>query len=379
MASKPQRTIAADCSHIVSAFNQLISKLAEPTCNTPDLASTDIQDQQGRFHVWAGNIGALQSPGSLASLDSRLKDAPQIRAQILKILARLIQSIKKGKYPSTLKRIELMAPATLITSGELPNKVYTLDVDELEISDSEEDGLSPVSDDDTSVSPTASQISEIAELQRAINDTITNLFKLSIAIRKPTPRGRYAASKSLPPFDASYDIAHVQHKFSLISEQIWLAERLGKAITRRREYFRYRRVHRTKLGHQASQPEEEKEEGRVAGLLVEQEVAVSRSQPDERATTITQTKATTFVDSSPPKKLTIEHEDAVSLTSYATSVEENSLHALRVPDPQSLGGMPFEYGKAFECPYCLTIQNVQNWHEWKYVCVRLDVMSKTDY
>jgi hypothetical protein len=89
---------------------------------------------------------------------------------------------------------------------------------------------------------------------------------------------------------------------------------------------------------------------------------------EEQAPTITQTKATTFVATPAFHKPSIEQEDDISVTSYATSVGEGSLHALRVPEPpQTLsGGMLFEYGVPFECPYCFTIRLVKNRREWRY-------------
>lgn len=113
MALKPQRTIAAVSSQVTSAFSQLISKLVDPSCNTTELNSSTIQDEQGRFHVWAGNIGALQSPGSVASLDSRLSDAPQIKEQVCKIMVRLNQSIEKGKCFSGLEKPKLTVSSNI--------------------------------------------------------------------------------------------------------------------------------------------------------------------------------------------------------------------------------------------------------------------------
>jgi hypothetical protein len=91
------RMIAADCFRAVKVFGNLISHLADSSCKTPEMPARVIQDELGRFRVWAGNMGALQDPDSTASLDFRLIDAPQIRQQVLRILRRLIQSIQKGK------------------------------------------------------------------------------------------------------------------------------------------------------------------------------------------------------------------------------------------------------------------------------------------
>lgn len=48
-----------------------------------------IDDARGRFNVWAANLGALQPPQSLKSLDFRLKDAELMRTSVISGLERL--------------------------------------------------------------------------------------------------------------------------------------------------------------------------------------------------------------------------------------------------------------------------------------------------
>lgn len=232
----------------------------------------------------------------------------------------------------------------------------------LQPSEYDSDELSSISSSESSPLHNSPPISEIVELQRAIHDTITNLFKLSMVIRRPTPRGRYAASKNTQPFDVSFDVAHVWHKFPHARDRNWLMERLGKANTRRREYFRYRREHRKGLAAEAFPIMEGTE------MKSNAEVVHEHTELRSQAPTVAHTKATTFVDIpgvyelSPP----IE-EDNVSLTSYATTTGDDFLHALRIPDPYDVIGqsMHFEYQKPFECPYCFTIQVVKNVREWR--------------
>jgi len=82
-------------------------------------------------------------------------------------------------------------------------------------------------------------ISEIQELTEMTIETITTLFKASIVIRNATSRDRYAkaVTYSREPFDDQFDISHVEHKFPRICRSDWLAKRLGRAITRRREFY----------------------------------------------------------------------------------------------------------------------------------------------
>jgi len=90
--------------------------------------------------------------------------------------------------------------ATSIVEGSIPNRTSVLSEDQalesigdLDISD---DDLSSMTDTESVSSQDAHSVSEVAELRRAIKDTITNLFRMSVVIRNPTPRGRYRLSKN---------------------------------------------------------------------------------------------------------------------------------------------------------------------------------------
>ena len=52
------------------------------------------------------------------------------------------------------------------------------------------------------------------------------------------------------PFDAQFDIDHVRGKFPLLRKSDWLEQRMGKAITQRRQYLRYCRQQRDRLNTQ---------------------------------------------------------------------------------------------------------------------------------
>lgn len=65
----------------------------------PDIAAqvseADIEDEFGRFRLWAANIGAL-SRGH-GSLDYRLRDAPLVLEGALKLLNELQQELHQSK------------------------------------------------------------------------------------------------------------------------------------------------------------------------------------------------------------------------------------------------------------------------------------------
>jgi len=133
-------------------------------------------------------------------------------------------------------------------------------------------------------------VTELDEIFQSLADSISSLFKISLLIRSATPRDRYAkaATSVKQPFDDTFDISHVGHKHPKleIKENQWLRNRLGQAITRRRQYLKYCREHHDKLGagsHSHSIEaylklgESNAEHTRKDGLFVQQE---------ERAATI---------------------------------------------------------------------------------------------
>ena len=99
-------------------------------------------------------------------------------------------------------------------------------------------------------------MSELNEVFGTVKDMITSLMKLSMIIRDATPRDRYlkAITSTKSPFIDAFDILHVGHKYPKVDtdDRIWLKERLGKAITQRRQYLKYCRDHHSKFSQGAA-------------------------------------------------------------------------------------------------------------------------------
>ena len=55
-----------------------------------------IDDQLGRFNIWAGNIGVFAN--TYTSLDYRVRDIPQIKDLIVQQLDGLAKYLKHGTY-----------------------------------------------------------------------------------------------------------------------------------------------------------------------------------------------------------------------------------------------------------------------------------------
>ena len=77
----------------IRAFQILTDALsASDSKSTEEVDSDALEDEIGRFRVWAGNLGALQKGHS--SLDYRLRDSPN-RKKLRKMKTTMGSSAKK--------------------------------------------------------------------------------------------------------------------------------------------------------------------------------------------------------------------------------------------------------------------------------------------
>ncbi|CZR68675.1 uncharacterized protein PAC_18574 [Phialocephala subalpina] len=276
-----------------------------------DSSLTEIFDVLLRFRAWGGNIAAFRR-------------AKEIRERILRILRDLKQSLET---------------AALIVSGSIPNERWHLGA----LSDSDDDEVSNTGE-------AGPETSELEELFTAIKAANGSLLKLSLVIRTSPTRDDYLKAASRYSLDSVWDIGHVREKYGSAKRSTdWLVERMGKAITRRRQYLKYREEHHGKLSR-------------------DWEEVPKDPLPDEQRT-IALTKATTFVEA----KVLIEKADSDgkgslgSQTSYEPTVVGEDVHKLTPPAPPKFAfeGVPFEFGEPFRCPYCYTEQVVKNKTAWK--------------
>ena len=90
--------------------------------------------------------------------------------------------------------------------------------------------------------------SELDELLSTIGSTNSSLMKLSTVIRNLPLRDDYLKAASRCKLDPRWDIGYLKEKHgSAKRSSDWLLERLGKSITRRRQYLIYRKDHHDKL------------------------------------------------------------------------------------------------------------------------------------
>ncbi|KLJ08554.1 hypothetical protein EMPG_16011 [Blastomyces silverae] len=276
-----------------------------------------LQDEYGRLRVWTGNIGAHQSGRS--SLEYRLRDASHIRAQVASLLDALKCSLS-----------EVLA----IVSGERPPE----DEDTEEWSDNEDsdDGSTPYEEE-------LPQPAELFQLLEDITIVIKCLYKLSMVIRQPAQHDRLKTNVDLSHF-TPFDIRHVEQKFP--HAERWLTQRLGKAITKRREYLKGRERHHEKLAR-GDEP--------TTTALVEDNANTEAAQ----RTILSGTTATTFIYGTATMGDAEMIGPAPSETSYASTVgDDTKLHL--PPLPEEAESNP----DGFECPYCYYLISVRGPLSW---------------
>ena len=180
-------------------------------------------------------------------------------------------------------------------------------------------------------------------------------MKLSIVIRNSPSRDDYLKAAARYRYDSRFDIGHVREKHPAGQKNEWLVERLGKAISRRRAFLKYRQEHHEKLSKDWDEIIDE----------------IDQKRPETVAMT-KHTKATTFIVDS---KAVVEKEGSEpgsfgSQTSYEQTVMgEGTETRLAVPPlpKEAFEGVPFAYGEPFQCPLCFTEQTVKNRAAWKYI------------
>lgn len=88
-----------------SELQALCAKIRSPDYDQANQISlSTLEDDQKRFDVWANNLGAFQDPRKASSLDHRLREAPQIGEQVLRLLDRLGTASKEGRSLTPFNR-----------------------------------------------------------------------------------------------------------------------------------------------------------------------------------------------------------------------------------------------------------------------------------
>lgn len=80
----------------IRSFDRLCGLLVQsPTEFSSQLTQLTVQDEIGRFRVWAGNVGAHRT-GRL-SLDHKLREASKIHGKVAELLLEMNSELQEGK------------------------------------------------------------------------------------------------------------------------------------------------------------------------------------------------------------------------------------------------------------------------------------------
>ncbi|KAF5555305.1 transcription factor Cys6 [Fusarium napiforme] len=328
---KSFRTVATSLNH---EFGSLAGQAEFDGLHELSIA---LENENVRFKMWTGNLGAHQS--GPASLDHRLREAPHIQEQVLYLLRDILES---------LVDIAVLMPQkdSPKGSGDIENKPEYLP----EGSDSEESENS-FTDSDLGEDESTPE-TRLSTLCADIAEAIDCLLRLSMAIANPAPHERFRKLGGGPDEDISFyeahDVRYVQDKFPNISQS--LADILGKFITRRRQFFKYRESHHAKL---------------AAGLDQENQKDTSRTEvvPNTVASSLPeQFKGSGVIDEDNRSDM------AMSETSYATSAGYLMLEdgEMKPAPPLKVPPRPPEADKGlFECPYCYRMISASSRGAWK--------------
>ncbi|KAL8676616.1 MAG: hypothetical protein Q9186_006886 [Xanthomendoza sp. 1 TL-2023] len=347
-----------------AAFSTLFDTLAHGNKYEDELSQEVVADLFGRFNIWAGNIGAGQQ--GQASLDYRLREASEIKHEIVQLLQCLKHSLQE---------------ATSIVSGtRLPYDQLSSDSDS-SVSSLSDNGVQGNNGLGNVIEEVPSS-TELQEIQRAISSYLSILYRVSIIIRKnPTPYDRLIKSAKIDTsFYEFFDHRHVLEKFPSASPL--LVERLGKAISRRRKYFKYREQHRQKLSRPPNLDSitATGQENQTPYLPIDPELpahggrakATSEAHVPSLVQPSTTKQSTTASTLLVPNMVPLnvhnldQQSDAGTQTSYGSGISMQQDNLALPPIPRSSEG-----GREFECPYCFTIchlrasDSVRRNKEWK--------------
>ncbi len=336
-------SISDSVSTCLHQFRALSSSLedadtgdAEPL---PGLSPLLVKDQLARFKVWSGNIGAHRKGRS--SLDFRLRDASHIHAQVKQPLEDLVGSLHDGesqtpfgclKPGDAFKCLSVDMPsATSICRGE----TTPWDREPLEETDNTED------DNASPPGPAATELSQISE---DISEILDCLFRLSVSIRNPAPHERFLKSSLTDTsHHEPFDLFHVLDMFPLAEPA--LAERLGRALSRRRQYFLYRKVRHKKFSFGLEEDDEMTEEAGVSTI----------------ASSITENMKQATSDATQPAVL---DEDRLSEAGWTDTTRGSSLAE---GDRPRIPPLPKDaHERPFECPFCYMMISATTTAAWTY-------------
>lgn len=266
------------------------------------------KDERGRLRVWASNIGAHQLGQS--SLEYRLRDASHIKSQIMELL--------RGLQKLFADLQEVLEEESAELEGETPQSP---------------EGGEPMT--------------EIQEIHAGIADTITDLYRMSMIIRKPAPHDRLIGTQKLDAEPYKFwTKQHVLNKYPNADSVV--VERLGSAMALQRAILKYRERHHAKL-------------------------SLGMREVEDQDSTLSETVVTDLQENTLADFSDIRSDTGISETTYSASLLEGGGATTLPPLPkEGVDQAPFE------CPYCFLVITATDSRAWArhifhdlmpYVCI----------
>jgi hypothetical protein len=190
------------------------------------------QDELGRFKVWVGNIAAHRPAQSRRSLEYRLRDSSRLRDMVLSLLGDLKTALDDLKA-LVLPPVTGDSLADRSTTTAVPQRAEAGQI--CVYLDHENEDMFELSDEES-----ADEGTPVSEAIAEIHDVITCLLRFSMTLRSPG-RGdqRRNDPEGVTEAFVAHNTEHVRAKFPEAPD--YLIKRLGKSLSRHRQYFRYRR------------------------------------------------------------------------------------------------------------------------------------------
>jgi hypothetical protein len=193
----------------------------------------------------------------------------------------------------------------------------------------------PWDEDETTTNGEEMASTEIGQILLDVSEINTDLLRLSKAMRNPAPHERFINAIST---DTSYfnehDQRHVADKFPKAAP--FLLARLAKALSRRRQFFKYREHHQNKLRQ---------------GLLTDHDDTSTVASSLSSHLKIEKMSAADYGDTG--------SESGLSQTSFADSSNESERPHIPPLASNCMTGEPFE------CPLCFLLITINSGHSWK--------------
>lgn len=342
--------LSLDCQRNFQALSNALK-----TTNENELSSVAVEDELGRFRIWAANIGALNI--GTASLDYRLRDAEYLRQEVISLLKELKKNLDIGLSPLSPLFSDVIA--TSLVTGDRSSDESASESE----SDTSLESISPPSVKSESVSQLYDNANfhPLQDYYDEVVDVINTLFDNSILIRKASRKFRTTRAAAHIEKDGEGNDVLLEFK-SMISLRIkglwpqtppWLVDRLADVIAKRRQQFYYQRAHMRKL---ARVPTILQEEARI----VSRQTGPSRPVIDADPSDMTKRNASIPEPRLPAAPQTTKSRSSAYTTASELIHEEPQSEPLMdvkpTPTEIVIGNIfpkpPKSSGYAFECNQC---------------------------